>query len=718
MTNAMICIRLIDVEDKGKALAAAISHLASGEHDLDVHAVQPGAFGQIPCSPFAYWVSDDVRRLFTSKPKLEQYDRSIRVGLATTSDPVFVRLWTEVSSADIKRSAWIPYAKGGSFSRYYQDVHLVVDWEDDGCRIKARVRQMGDSPSRYVASEDRYLQPGLTYPRRTQGGFNVREMPKGCVFANKGPSIFVVESKEPELLSLLALMNSAPFRFLLSLQMSFGSYEVGVVQRTPIPEAAVSSELLADLARCAWSQKRSLDTADALSHVFILPALLSVMGETVSERANEWNKRMNSVEATVTKVQREIDDIIFALYGLDQTDQVALAATEAIGVVADPDGEDEIDEIPVGPELSDERALTADLIAYSFGTVFGRWDIRYATGDRVTPELREPFAPLPVCSPAMLQGADGLPLSPEVGRGLRAEGRYPLDVAWDGMLVDDPEHPLDLERRVQACLAVLWNDGAHAIEHEACEILGATSLRVWFRKPTGFFADHLSRYSKSRRQAPIYWPLSTDSGNYTLWLYYHRLTDQTLFTAVNEFIDPKLKNDKDNLNALRTKTNRSREDEIELERLNNDSSELDDFRNDLLRIAEFWKPNLNDGVQITAAPLWKFFRLKKWRDTLKKTWDELEGGKYDWAHLALSIWPARVVRAAHKDRSIAIAHRLEDALWHEVEIKKSSKTGRVTVKHEWQPRKLSEKELDAIVAKVKSGEIGTDNAARTEVANG
>jgi hypothetical protein len=284
--------------------------------------------------------------------------------------------------------------------------------------------------------------------------------------------------------------------------------------------------------------------------------------------------------------------------------------------------------------------------------------------------------------------------------------------------VDDPEHPLDLERRVQACLAVLWNDGAHAIEQEACEILDATSLRVWFRKPTGFFADHLSRYSKSRRQAPIYWPLSTDSGNYTLWLYYHRLTDQTLFTAVNEFIDPKLKNAKDNLNALRTKTNRSREDENELERLSNDSSELDDFRNDLLRIAEFWKPNLNDGVQITAAPLWKFFRLKKWRDTLKKTWDELEEGKYDWAHLALSIWPARVVRAAHKDRSIAIAHSLEDALWHEVEIKKSSKTGRVTVKHEWQPRELSEKELDAIVAKVKSGEIGTDNAAPAEVANG
>ena len=98
------------------------------------------------------------------------------------------------------------------------------------------------------------------------------------------------------------------------------------------------------------------------------------------------------------------------------------------------------------------------------------------------------------------------------------------------------------------------------------------------------------------------------------------------------------------------------------------SAELEDFRKELRRIADFWKPNLNDGVQITAAPLWKFFRLKKWRDTLKKTWEELEAGDYDWAHLALSIWPARVVLAAHKDRSIAIAHDLEEALWHEVDV--------------------------------------------------
>src|SRR5207248_2245560 len=79
-------------------------------------------------------------------------------------------------------------------------------------------------------------------------------------------------------------------------------------------------------------------------------------------------------------------------------------------------------------------------------------------------------------------------------------------------------------------------------------------LRDYFRKPAGFFANHLKRYSKSRRQAPIYWPLQTPSGSYTLWLYYHRLNDQTLYTCVNAFIEKsKLSEVTEQLHVLRTK---------------------------------------------------------------------------------------------------------------------------------------------------------------------
>lgn len=66
------------------------------------------------------------------------------------------------------------------------------------------------------------------------------------------------------------------------------------------------------------------------------------------------------------------------------------------------------------------------------------------------------------------------------------------------------------------------------------------TLREYFQKPNAFFADHLKRYSKSRRKSPIYWPLSTPSNSYTLWIYYHRLTDQTLYTCATDFVEPKI----------------------------------------------------------------------------------------------------------------------------------------------------------------------------------
>lgn len=110
-------------------------------------------------------------------------------------------------------------------------------------------------------------------------------------------------------------------------------------------------------------------------------------------------------------------------------------------------------------------------------------------------------------------------------------------------------------------LQIIWKTQAEAIETEACEILGVRSLRDYLRRPASFFADHLKRYSKSRRQVPIYLLLSTRSGEYTFWLYYHRLTDQTLYDCVNNYVEPKLKAARDEVNALRQQQSCLKEEE-------------------------------------------------------------------------------------------------------------------------------------------------------------
>ena len=307
--------------------------------------------------------------------------------------------------------------------------------------------------------------------------------------------------------------------------------------------------------------------------------------------------------------------------------------------------------------------LAARLISWTVGSTFGRWDIRYATGEQAAPELPDPFAPLPVCPPGQLQNAQGLPARPE-----DVPAAYPVRIPWDGILVDDPNHPLDLERRVREVIEIIWSgqEGgptAEAIEHEACEILGVKSLRDYFRKPAGFFADHLKRYSKSRRQAPIYWPLSTASGSYTLWIYYHRLTNDTLYKCLQDFVEPKIAELEKDLHRYRTMVAADEAGTRERKQLADAETLLDELRAlhaDLSHWAPRWKPNLNDGVVITASPLWKLFRLPKWQKTLKETWQALENGEYDWAHLAHTLWSDRVREKCKRDRSLAIAHNLEE----------------------------------------------------------
>src|SRR5208282_5320173 len=98
-------------------------------------------------------------------------------------------------------------------------------------------------------------------------------------------------------------------------------------------------------------------------------------------------------------------------------------------------------------------------LSYCLGCAFGRWDIRFATGERKPPELPDPFDSLPICSPGMLQAEDGLPLT-------TAPQGYPLRIDPEGILVDDPDRADDILRRVRDSLEIIWKSKAETIEKE------------------------------------------------------------------------------------------------------------------------------------------------------------------------------------------------------------------------------------------------------------
>jgi hypothetical protein len=226
-------------------------------------------------------------------------------------------------------------------------------------------------------------------------------------------------------------------------------------------------------------------------------------------------------------------------------------------------------------------------------------------------------------------------------------------------------HPEDIVRRVREVMALLWGNRSEVIEQEICELLKVGSLREYFQKPSFFFDDHLQRYSKSRRAAPIYWPLSTASGSYTVWVYYQRLTEQTLYTIVNRYVNKKIAEveraiagvEKDMATASGRQAPQLRDRWQEARAF---LAELHDFRQELLRVAGLpYKPDLNDGVIINAAPLHRLFRHRQWARDTRDCWERLERGEYERAHMAFTIWPERVREVCRRDRSTAVAQGLE-----------------------------------------------------------
>jgi hypothetical protein len=541
---------------------------------------------------------------------------------------------------------WIGFAKGGSYSPFYADIHLAVRWEHEGAQLKAFLDYKIGAPgqwSRWINAVPYYFRPGMTWPRRTQKGLGLRALPAGCIFADKGPAAFVAGDDPENLLTFLAITNSAAFRGLVSLQMAFGSYEVGVIQRTPVPPLRPTDEtILAEAARRIWSLKQTMDQVEETSHAFLLPALLMRTGVTLGERAAAWTKTLQDNEVEIQRLQAGIDTLCWDIYGIGDADRRALVEPGAVATEETEPDESEGEEetaVSLAP-----RDVAADLASWLFGAALGRWDWGLATGDTIIPPLPGPFDPLPRVSWGMVKGSDGQhPAHSKDGR------------LWPShdLLVDDDGTDLDLVHRIHEVLErVVGKEHTEAFSLELEQMLGC-DLRTWFR--TSFSERHLKQYSKSRRKAPIYWQLGTPSASYSVWLYSPRLTRDSLYRVLNEVVKPKVTYEERRLAEMRGEGATSRQiyaQETSVE-------ELRTFREEVARVAPLWNPDLDDGVLLNFAPLWRLTPHSGWRRDTQAAWDALAKGDYDWAKLAFKLWPERVIPKCAKERHLALAHDLE-----------------------------------------------------------
>jgi hypothetical protein len=614
------------------------------------------AFSRLPNAVIGYDFPDFLQTAFVKAPSLEEAGYRAYQGHALKADKHF-RLWWEMSFWDgigIRSRLF----NGSGYSPY---LTTLVDCITSPCAVEKLPK---DSSTR-ISNADLHGTAGVCFGKR--GEFlSAHVLPSGHFFTVEGQAIPIKQYRNRY--QLLGFLNTPIVR--LSLNKYCGQHKYsGYVNLMPYWQFVDSIEV----DRVVQTAIQS--SAIARRHDEVQPAFCpGVSPVTLSDYAESLRDVNQNALHAALYCESFCHERTLDRYELTSVERIEVEAFRA----RQPRPNSSIEDI-----LSDEDYLWFSAhtwISLSVGNAFGRWDVRYGVGDKTPPELPDPFDPLPSCPPGMLQNAAGLPATPA-----DVPADYPLRISWPGILVDDATNKEDIVGRVREALAVVWGEGsgqkadgsakladaeapptanrqpptADAIEQEACQILGVATLRDYFASPNRFFDDHLKRYSKSRRQAPIYWPLSTPSGSYTLWLYYHRLTDQTLYSCVNDFVEPKLAECSRQMADLRRLGQRSAAQERELEKLVNLTRELEEFRAELLRLAPLWKPNLNDGVQITAAPLWRLFQHRAWQKRLRETWEKLEAGEYDWAHLAYSLWPARVREKCRADKSLAIAHGLE-----------------------------------------------------------
>jgi len=336
-----IFFRLLREDDKELALRRCIADLRTGLENDSAHTVRQDTLTLLPGSPMPYWVSDEIRRMFQETMLYSSSNAGGKVqhGMATKDDTRFLRLWWEVSPEQVGRSArWVNYAKGGEFLRYHSDIHLVVDWEDDGQKLEKFLLQkypyLNGNTDWILHPECSYYEPGLTYSRRTQKGFSARILPEGCRFDKNGPGIFASNSADH--LYQLGFFNSRLVALFVDMLVAFGSYETGIIGNIPYVKPHFEQRSSVSLyARECFALKRDLDRVNEISHAFTRPALLGLQvtnlkclvkdlsGEpdNLKQRFLSWLAMQETAEVQITENSYQIDQAVLDLYRIAERDR-------------------------------------------------------------------------------------------------------------------------------------------------------------------------------------------------------------------------------------------------------------------------------------------------------------------------------------------------------------------------------------------------------------
>ncbi|EJD6671302.1 BREX-1 system adenine-specific DNA-methyltransferase PglX [Providencia rettgeri] len=502
---------------------------ALGSRDNEFSSTAQSDFSKIPGSPIAYWASDKIRDCFQSMPLLSE-KFSAKQGLATTNNDLFTRRWYEVSidgisfsstsryDSKLSKKRWFPLDKGGSFRKWYGNNEFVVDWENDGQRIKDSINEkypyLNGNPDFVAKNSNEYFKSGVTWGKITGGSFSSRFSPEGAVFSDAGMKVVCAGR---DAFYIQGLLSSKVFPYFLSNLSETLNYEAGNIGRVPLGEVLFSN---------MWEEiiKESKNDWD-LSEVswdFTKNSLVKHAGDSLSKSYEDYRKTCESTVVNVKALEEDNNRIFIDSYGLtnELDEKVDL---QDVTLNANPvyRYNNAIDS-----EVKFQSDTISELVSYAIGCSLGRYSLD-REGIVFAHSNHNKFSELYTD---------------------RAFETFPVDEDGIIPLTDQEWFKDDVTNRFREFVQVVWGEEhlqenldfvAESLCLNAIKPKKSESALETIRRylSTQFYKDHLKTYKKR----PIYWLFSSGKQKaFECLVYLHRYNEGTLSRMRTEYVTPLL----------------------------------------------------------------------------------------------------------------------------------------------------------------------------------
>lgn len=613
-------VQNVNPDEKHLQLVAMINSLKNGDLTPWTYFRKSIEFVNLPNSIIGYYFDENILKVF-SFPNLERRGCVAHQGHSFVSPDRFFRLYFEVDGAN----SFYHLYHGGSFNLFYYPYKDLVKWERNGEIVR--------TSSSVLRNPNYQLKIGCGYGKRGDI-LDAHVLKNKMFFTHEGHAISGI--KIDEAYSVNSFINSILSQYTIN-QYCEQHKVNGYVNLIPMPNYSQKQNETIELINRFITIKRhwfSLDETNLEYH-----GLISQMNITTSieEAINAMQQQLSNDNETYLELVRQNDDLWMDLANIEKDSDFRQTLNDyksrrPYEELLSIDGASTQNQI-------DHKVMAQEIIQELVGIAFGRWDVRFTQHPDTIPPFGDVF--------------DALPFMPVVSLS-NAPASYPINIPDDGILSNDAQSPLCLAKRVREVIHTIWPDMGDDIEFELCKLIDYDSLQQYFNEPSGFFDFHLRRYTKSRRKAPIYWPVSSPQGEFTYWVYYPKLSQNTLPSLILL-----LENEATGIRNSLTKA-QAAGNKVEANRwllLQQENGSLSD---ELRRVNTTYKPNHDDGVPVTAAPLAALFRHRHWQNECRTNLEALQNGDYDWSHLAYAMFPSRIRDKARRDWCLALTHGLEE----------------------------------------------------------